>query len=51
VNASKVFKIICGAIMVIAATVYSQTSVVHGAVVFLSAAATFLVGYFAGEDI
>lgn len=51
-NESKAFKLITGLMLVIASTVYSQTADhAHGAVVFLVAGATFLVGYFAGEDI
>lgn len=51
-NGSKSFKLIAGLMLVIASTAYSQTAEhAHGAVVFLTAGATFLMGYFAGEDI
>ncbi|MCK8685346.1 hypothetical protein [Pseudomonas umsongensis] len=51
-NASKGFKLIAGLMMVIAATAYSQTvDHAQGGVVFLMSGVTFLIGYFAGEDI
>jgi hypothetical protein len=51
-NESKAFKFIAGAMLVIAMTVYSQTTEhLQGAAVFLISATTFLVGYFAGEDV
>lgn len=51
-NTSKTFKLIAGLMLVIASTAYSQTTEhTHGAVVFLVSGATFLMGYFAGEDI
>ncbi|MDF3188047.1 hypothetical protein [Pseudomonas paracarnis] len=51
-STSKAFKLIAGLMMVIAMTAYSQTvEHAHGAVVFLLAGTTFLMGYFAGEDI
>ncbi|MBZ3666253.1 hypothetical protein [Pseudomonas monteilii] len=48
-STNKVFKLIAGLVLVVALTAYTQTSVPHGAVVFLMAFATFLVGYFAGD--
>ncbi|WP_432783704.1 hypothetical protein QZH45_09610 [Pseudomonas corrugata] len=51
-NASKPFKLVAGLMLVIAVTAFTQTTDhTHGAVVFLVAGATFLMGYFAGEDI
>lgn len=49
-STTKVFKIIAGLVLVVALTAYTQTSVPHGAVVFLLAFATFLVGHFAGDE-
>ncbi|MFJ7312539.1 hypothetical protein ACIQVE_07160 [Pseudomonas sp. NPDC098747] len=51
-NTSKLLKLIAALMMVIATTAYSQTTDhAQGGVVFLMSGVTFLVGYFAGEDI
>lgn len=50
-NYSKAFKVIAGLALIVAVTAYTQTSTVDGAVVFLLAFVTFLIGYFAGEEI
>ena len=51
-NTSKTFKFIAGLMLVMAATFYSQTAEhAQSGVVFLLSGATFLVGYFAREDI
>ncbi|MGF6154003.1 hypothetical protein [Pseudomonas fluorescens] len=51
-NTSKTFKLIAGLMMVIAATAYSQTAApAQGSIVFLMSGVTFLIGYFAGDDI
>lgn len=51
-NPSKAFKLVAGLMMVIAATAYSQTTEhAQGGVVMLMSSVTFLIGYFAGEDI
>ncbi|WJV25894.1 MULTISPECIES: hypothetical protein [Pseudomonas] len=51
-NGSKAFKLLAGAGMITAITAYNQTAVhMHGGVLLLLLTVTFLLGYFAGEDI
>lgn len=51
-STSKGLKLFAGLMMVIAATAYTQTAhQSQGGVVFLLSGVTFLIGYFAGEDI